>query len=119
MCLDTIAENNCERCACMQCLEAVTACMKSGDAARDAKCLAVENCAVAKHCSGMACYCGTSTFFQCAFVANGPCRAEVEAAAGTSSPTQIDSQTNDPNTALGRAVKLGDCRRAQCNGECS
>ena len=119
MCLDTIAENACERCACMQCLEAVTACMASGNAARDAKCVAVENCAVAKHCSGMACYCGTSSFFECAFVANGPCRAVIEDAAGTSSPTQIDNQRADPNTALGRAVKLGDCRRAQCNGECS
>jgi hypothetical protein len=119
MCLDTLAENACERCACMQCLEAVNDCMASGNAARDAKCVAVENCAVAKHCSGMACYCGTSSFFECAFVANGPCRAVIEDAAGTTSPTSIDNQGHDPNTALGRAVKLGDCRRAQCNGECS
>jgi hypothetical protein len=119
MCLDTLAKNDCERCGCMQCLEAVTACMASGDAARDAKCLAVENCAVEKHCSGMACYCGTASFIECAFFANGPCKSVIEAAAGSSNPSVTESQRQDPNTALGRAQVLGDCRRAQCNDECS
>jgi hypothetical protein len=119
MCLDTIAKNDCERCACKQCADAVTACSASGSASRDAKCTAVEACAIEKHCSGMACYCGTSTFVECAFVANGPCRAVIEDAAGTTNPNLIQSRGQDPTTALGRAQTLGDCRRAQCNGECS
>lgn len=118
-CLDTIAQNDCERCACMQCTEQVTACSASGNAARDEKCTAVEDCAVENQCSGSGCYCGTASYFECAFNRNGPCIKEVEQAAGTSSPTQIDSQGQDPNTALGRAQALGACRRAQCRSECS
>jgi hypothetical protein len=118
MCLDTLAKDNCQRCECMQCTEKTTACSASGNATRDAKCSAVEACAIANHCSGSACYCGDATFFECAFRSNGPCKSVVEDATGTSNPNLIENQRQDPNTALGRAQALGDCRRAQCTGEC-
>jgi hypothetical protein len=118
MCLDTIATNDCERCACMQCTEAVTACSASGNAARDAKCTAVEQCAIENHCSGSPCYCGDSSFFECGLRANGPCKSVIEDATGTSNATLIENQRQDPNTALGRAQALGECRRVQCQAEC-
>jgi hypothetical protein len=118
-CLDTLAKNDCERCTCMQCAEQVTACFASDNTARNEKCKAVEECAVEKQCSGQACYCGTASFVQCAFFANGPCIDVIEDAAGSSSPAVTESQRQDPNTALGRAQLLGDCRRAQCRSECS
>jgi hypothetical protein len=118
MCLDTLATSTCEKCACMQCVETVMACMASGDKARDAKCSAVEACAIEHHCSGMACYCGDASYISCPLVGNGPCRKEIEAAAGTTSAFVVMSQSSDSNTALGRALALGDCRRAQCSREC-
>ena len=119
-CLDRLAETACERCECMRCSAEMTACMASGDATRDAACTAVEACAVAKNCAGSACYCGDAqAAFDCALRANGPCKDVVEAAAGTTSPSRIDAQGKDSNTALGRAQNLGTCRRAQCSAECS
>jgi hypothetical protein len=118
LCLATVAADDCERCACMQCTDVFLACSASGTAARDAKCTAVEKCAIANHCSGSACYCGDSSLFECGLRPNGPCRSVIEDAAGTSNGTMIENQRQDPNTALGRAQKLGDCRRAQCNAEC-
>lgn len=118
MCRDTIASNDCERCECMQCTDAMIACSASGDASRDAKCTAVEDCAIAERCSGSACYCGDSSRVECGFRSNGPCKSVIEEATGTSSASEIENQGLDPDTALGRAVKLGECRRAQCKAEC-
>jgi hypothetical protein len=118
-CLDTIAKNDCQRCTCMQCAEQVAACSASDSPTRDAKCTAVEKCAEEKQCSGQTCFCGNASLVQCAFFPNGPCTDVIVDAAGSSNPAVTESQRQDPNTALGRAQALGDCRRAQCRSECS
>ncbi|HKP58399.1 MAG TPA: hypothetical protein VJV78_16855 [Polyangiales bacterium] len=119
MCLDGLAETGCERCECMSCAEAMFGCSKSGDASRDQACTMVENCAISEHCAGSACYCGTAQFgIDCVYRANGPCKSIIEAAAGTTSAARIDAMYRDPETVLGRAQALGNCRRAQCVSEC-
>ena len=118
MCLENFGGSECERCACMRCTDDVLACSNSGDASRDQACTAVTRCAIDAGCTGDACYCGDAPFGPCAFRANGACKSEIESAAGTTVFSQIQAQGDDPNSVLGRALTLGECRRAQCAQEC-
>ena len=112
-----LVSDACGRCQCAQCEPALLACEASGDGTRDDACRAVEACATANHCSGQACYCGDDLLF-CELAPNGPCRKQIEAAAGTSAALVIMAQFADPNTALGRAGALGTCRRSSCSSDC-
>jgi hypothetical protein len=51
--------------------------------------------------------------------ANGPCLAQVQAAAGTTDPNVINQQFQNPSTPLGRAVNLVICRSTSCSDECA
>jgi len=50
--------------------------------------------------------------------ANGPCVAEVIAAAKTSAPAAIYAQFVAANSPVGRAVNVTACRGAFCPQEC-
>jgi hypothetical protein len=67
------------------------------------------------------CFCGNSgsACFATAGAANGPCTAEVIAAAKTPDPAMIRSQFTSPASPLGRAVNLLGCQGSFCAMECS
>jgi hypothetical protein len=118
-CLARLASDECERCECTSCTNEIFACAASGNTTRDSACSAVEECAIKQHCSGDTCYCGTNqSSFDCGIRPQGPCTAVIQAAAGTSSGPAVQAQGADPNTALGRATVLGDCRRKNCSDKC-
>lgn len=63
-----------------------------------------------------ACFCGTSggLCFQNAGAANGPCAAEMAAAAETDDPAMILDRFISPVFPIGRAVNLSACRGSFC-----
>ncbi|HUO38168.1 MAG TPA: hypothetical protein VMU34_10140 [Mycobacterium sp.] len=82
------------------------------------------NTVVPGHCtvSGDAtkCFCGNSASacFATAGAANGPCVAQVQAAAKTMDPTLIRPLFTSPASPLGRAVNLMGCQGGLCSTEC-
>jgi hypothetical protein len=63
------------------------------------------------------CWCGTADPSRCATgadVANGPCLAETQAAAGTKQQPEIAASVVDPTLAIGGAVNLAICRASFC-----
>jgi len=66
------------------------------------------------------CYCGTETSecFTNVGHPNGPCVAQVNAAAKTTEPPKIRTQFVAPDKPLGRAVNLSGCRGSFCPMEC-
>jgi len=79
---------------------------------------------IAGHCTvggdASRCFCGTSAgaCFATAGAANGPCVAEVQAAAKTTDPTMIRPLFTSPASPLGRAVNLMGCQGGLCSAEC-
>ena len=117
MCLAALGDGACERCECENCIGEVNACVASGDAKRDASCLAVETCATKNDCAGTNCYCGGALLF-CAIEPLGKCVPEIERAANSQSWITIQGQFVDSKSTLGRAAALGECRRNRCQNVC-
>jgi hypothetical protein len=108
--------NDCDRCACLQCARAELDCRASGNATRDAHCSAVTSCANDSDCVSSACYClPTDVYPFC----DGPCAAVINDArdAEPGGGTTV-TQGADPNTALGRAMILGECKALNCGDVC-
>ena len=63
------------------------------------------------------CWCGTADPNRCATgadVADGPCLAEAQAAAGTKQQPEIAARVVDPTLAIGGAMNLAICRASFC-----
>ena len=63
------------------------------------------------------CWCGTTDPTRCANgadVANGPCLAQAQAAAGTKQQPEIAARVVDPTLAIGGAMNLAICRATFC-----
>jgi cysteine-rich repeat protein len=120
MCLSLLPMNTtCGQCNCLECRSATVACYGSASATANARCSALVACGREKGCSGSDCYCGTASDWVCLFGGgNGPCRPEVEAAAGSTDPVTIQLRADDTNYALGRANALATCARAECEAAC-
>ncbi len=79
---------------------------------------------IAGHCTvggdASRCFCGNSAAacFATAGAANGPCVAQVQAAAKTQDPTMIRPLFTSPASPLGRAVNLMGCQGGLCSAEC-
>jgi hypothetical protein len=115
-CLAT-ARDKCEMCACMNCAATELACRISADAAANAKCSTVIECARKNDCVGVPCYCGTGLV--CGGIAGwGPCKVEVEMAAGSTDWTVIDAVSRDPMSPLAKANMADACRTMQCRDSC-
>jgi hypothetical protein len=115
-CLSLVEEsgNACDRCACEQCAEQQLDCLASGNAVRDAHCAEITQCANDNDCTGSACYCRD---LWCIY--DGPCRAVIDSAvAADPSGASVTVQTNDPNTAVGRASLVGQCKMTHCSDVC-
>ncbi len=116
-CLDTFAITNqtCDVCLCLGCTQPKLACFADSDEARGALCVDLQACVRSSGCFDSECFCGTS--FACR-TPNGPCRAEVEAGAGTTNALDIDARKMDPNYAIGRSYAIDTCVVDQCASAC-
>jgi hypothetical protein len=115
-CLELLDEtsNECDRCSCTQCAPARLACVDSGEVARDMHCAAIIQCANDNDCTGSACYC-TGAYCR----EDGPCEDVIEDAAESDpSGRSVLAQGRDPNTAVGRAVAVGECKVTHCSDVC-
>jgi hypothetical protein len=121
---------NCDACTLANCAlgsSGTDGCCSLATAPDRSLCAAVVDCmtAHAATCSDLGdptnCYCGTSgsACFTMAGAANGPCVAEVLAAAGTQVPGSVIVQFTSPASPLGRAVNLTTCRGGFCSAECA
>jgi hypothetical protein len=88
-------------------------------------CEALWTCFVANDCTSAGdptkCFCGTSMTGICYAVkgtANGPCVAQVIAAAKTDDPVEIQNRFISPMHPVGRAVNLITCQGGLCPTEC-
>jgi len=97
----------------------------ANDAARVSKGIAVEQCMYRTGCAKQAgqifttCYCGTSGG-SCTTpgAANGPCKAEIEAATEATAPLDVASHIGDPTFPGGIAQIRLACDKTQCAAAC-
>ena len=111
-CLET-ARDECQRCACMQCTTTEVACRMGTNDTENVACGDVLLCARLYNCTGLACYCATPLC-----VAPGPCRNEINVAAGTMDVEVAMMRATDLHYAIGRASAADDCRVMQCRDTC-
>jgi hypothetical protein len=114
-CLERFGTDDCQRCACMNCVDTYMACRGGADAAASSSCTDVLVCARKNDCVGTPCYCGSSP--NCGFP-NGPCKAEIEFAAGTTNTFVIAIQASDPSTSVGSSYAAGQCLVDRCRDVC-
>lgn len=123
-CLSKFVRNSdaCETCLCLNCTKQVLDCRSSGSASRDTQCSNVIECASDKNCAGSVCLCGSyydpNNALACLAGQDGPCKSEVQMAAGTTDPIAIDGQRQDNTTAVGRAAIVSECGLKQCAMVC-
>lgn len=108
----------CRACTCQRCPDAVSACYGAREQAP--ACAAVIACRERTGCTDLGCYCGDAFGWKCLHPgwADGPCKAEIEAAAGTTDPWHILWKSLDRRTALGKATALLLCERCKCGDAC-
>jgi len=109
----------CARCTCEKCQDLALRCYASDSPEDNALCTAVAECGREQMCASETCYCGTTPLTTCIFGnGNGPCKAEVEAAARTNLPGDIVTRSSNTEYPLGRANTLAACARENCSSEC-
>jgi cysteine-rich repeat protein len=119
MCRAIVDDTACSACSCRSCTAVMVNCFGSSNAAMNARCKTMVDCGRARGCSGSDCYCGDYDLFSCVLgLANGPCRAEVEAAAESTAPLTIQERADDTRYALGRANAVAECALASCASAC-
>jgi hypothetical protein len=118
----TCGPTPCERCMADNCPGDIAGCSQlTGD--EKARCEALVSCMTTNRCvvngDAQPCYCGTVSDAAClGGDANGVCKAQVEAARGSTDPNVIGSDFVDPAYPLGRATLLFACQAALCSDVC-
>jgi hypothetical protein len=116
--------DNCTPCKTAQCSGPVTACT-----AHEPGCDSVLACVQATGCAkgstrdGAECYCGALDNDTCfnsfdATVPQGPCKAQINAAAGTTTPLQVGQVFFDTSTSVGAAMQTVSCELRSCQAAC-
>jgi hypothetical protein len=126
----------CDACTANQCAlgpSGTDGCCGLADPADQALCVAAFTCFTsnASVCvlegDPTDCFCGDApsggvfgdVCFESVGAANGPCAAEVLAAAKTNDPFIVQTLFTSPTSPLGRAVNLSACRGSLCANECA
>jgi hypothetical protein len=104
----------CQRCVCNSCPEVALDCYDSGDEQNDRACGDLVACGQSHGCYDYSCYCGDGVCVP----PTGPCRAETEAAAGSTSLVTILRCYEEPQCTNYRARALGQCVVSNCEQEC-
>ena len=109
----------CAACNCEKCQGEVLACYDAASGPETEQCTAVVRCGLDQGCSSTSCYCGATELAACILGnANGPCKAEIEAAAGSTMPGTVVTRSSEPSYPLGRANLLANCSNEKCPTEC-
>jgi hypothetical protein len=121
-CLTSFAVNDCERCSCLSCTSEYLGCRDSGNATENTQCYAASVCTQQAKCLGSPCYCGSATTL-CGWGTTGPlgpCKTEIEAAAGAipGDSLTVNTRYMDPTYAIGRSYVLDACRVSNCSDVC-
>jgi hypothetical protein len=100
----------CRDCACSDCTLAVHACLTEGSTTEQALCNDVLACAIANDCQEWACYCNSPQCGSPGPDGNGPCVAQINAAAG-GGRDQVNAimAAGDPQEPLVRANAAVRC----------
>jgi hypothetical protein len=105
----------CSKCICMKCASQVASCYGSDDAAKNASCKSVRDCAQSNHCTSEACFCGSSP--TCLFP-DGPCMQVIQTAAGADDLLGVQAARDDPASPVYRSNQVGTCEMSSCASEC-
>lgn len=108
--------DDCIACTCARCEARVAGCHDRTDPADGVACSAVLSCAREHECDAAACYCGLDR--GCAPV-DGPCREELEDAAGSRIPAQVLGCLNNASCPAARAFALQTCMQFNCAEVCA
>jgi hypothetical protein len=110
----TSADRTCKQCRCQGCTQSMLGCFGNPDPTFASSCQAIVECAHQAHCTGSACYCGSSAF---CIAPNGPCRGVIESAASDEGQS-VESCTDDAMCSLSQTTDIGTCVEANCRDAC-
>jgi hypothetical protein len=126
-----VGSTTCADCACEACAEPVWSCLTTGSTNAQALCHAVLACAIAQGCRDWDCYCASPQCGSPSASGDGPCAAEMNAAAfGTRDEVSSIISSHNPAEPLVRAhdairCVIGIARRSTggplagaCEGQC-
>jgi len=113
-CIDRFGSDACKRCSCEHCTQEFLACRDSGLPRRTELCSTVLECTQRTRCELANCFCAADG--PC--LPQGPCAAEIGAAAASYDPFVVGSRSEDPNSTLGRATRADACRLEHCREVC-
>jgi hypothetical protein len=83
-------------------------------------CIRRTGCANDKDGDSQPCYCGDASDEKClGGGATGPCKSEIELAAGDTTPAAVATRFSDATFAVARAAYLMRCDSAACKGVCA
>jgi hypothetical protein len=83
-------------------------------------CIRRTGCAADKDGDSQPCYCGDASDEKClGGGAVGPCKAEIELAAGDTTPEAVATRFSDATFAVARAAYLMRCDSVACKGVCA
>lgn len=119
-CLQDFALDDCEKCSCMNCVMQYMACRDADKTAGNDKCRAVTVCSRKNNCVGTPCYCGDAPINCSLGNPLGPCKAEIETAAGAAAGdwVTVNNETNRAGSPLNLAYVTDMCRISNCSKEC-
>lgn len=109
----------CGRCPCESCDDEVVACRGARDADEAQQCLDLISCATSNRCVGTLCYCQSGTTACTSNGPDGPCRAQIEAAAHSENPSEVLARFSDTEYPLGRVMRLTNCWANSCASVCT
>lgn len=111
---DQLSDLSCAQCACQQCTSPTLDCLSRGSADERALCTSLFACALDHGCHDWDCYCTTMSCRMGNGTPDGPCVAQMNAAAGGERERVLAvHQANDPNQPLVRAVRAIGCATGQ------
>lgn len=113
----------CQTCNTDNCFPPTDGCTLITNAMDKALCETLYSCFITSGCTSggdpTKCWCGTHpTTCSTPGAADGPCLAQIQAAAKTTDPGFIRLNFVNPNLPLGRAVNLASCLGSFCSAEC-
>jgi hypothetical protein len=108
----------CGACVCGRCGLRSGGCTILGDPMRSASCSAVVACIRKNSCAIVECYCGPNERTCLAGSPSGPCKAEIELAAGSSNVLEVVAQLRNQRQPLGRALTESACEQRECAVPC-
>jgi hypothetical protein len=111
---DQFSDLACTQCACDQCTSPTLDCLSRGSDEERSLCTSLFACALNHGCHDWDCYCTTMSCRMGNSAPDGPCVAQMDAAAGGKREQVVAvHQANDPNQALVRAVRAIGCATGQ------